>query len=132
MRHLVIRRCIRTPIWNSYLKECRRYAPDSMSILVTRSEFKVTVTGKLNVTIRHSKMHSHTKFGIPTSNNQRDKIIQITRSNVKFEVTVTRKWYTTLHHPKMHPHTKFGIPISFNSRDMVWTRAFYKLGQRSR
>ena len=32
-------------IWNSYLKEYRRYAPDSMQFLETRSEvmFKVTV-----------------------------------------------------------------------------------------
>ena len=33
-------------IWNSYLKEYMRYAPDSMQFLETRSEvkFKVTVT----------------------------------------------------------------------------------------
>ena len=33
-------------IWNSYLKENRRYAPDSMQFLETRSEvkFKVIVT----------------------------------------------------------------------------------------
>ena len=29
-------------IWNSYLKKYRRYAPDSMPILETRSEVKVT------------------------------------------------------------------------------------------
>ena len=36
----------RHQIWNSYLKEYRRYAPDSMQFLETRSEvnFKVTVT----------------------------------------------------------------------------------------
>ena len=61
-------------IWNSYLKEYRSNAPDLMLILETRSEVKVTVTGKWNGTIRHSKMHSHTKFWIPTSNNKRDML----------------------------------------------------------
>ena len=32
-------------------------------------EVKVTVTKKLYVTLRDSKMHPHTEFGIPTSNN---------------------------------------------------------------
>ena len=61
-------------IWNSYLKEYRSNAPDLMLILETRSEVKVTVTGKWKGTIRHSKMHSHTKFWIPTSNNKRDML----------------------------------------------------------
>ena len=69
-------------IWNSYLKENRCFAPDLMPILETRSKVKVTVTKKWNVTIRHFKMHSHTKlaskmhlhtkFGIPTLKNIRD------------------------------------------------------------
>ena len=59
-------------IWNSYLKEYRSYAPDLMPNLETRSEVMVTVTGKWKGTICHSKMHSHIKFGIPTSNNKRD------------------------------------------------------------
>ena len=60
-------------IWNSYLKEYRRYAPDSMQFLETRSEvkFKVTVTQLWYATLSHLKMHPHTKFGIPTSNNIR-------------------------------------------------------------
>ena len=37
---------------------------DFMPILETRSEVKVTVTGKWN-----PKMQPHTKFGIPSSNN---------------------------------------------------------------
>ena len=59
--------------WNSYLKEYRRYAPDSMQFLETRSEvkFKITVTQLLYATLLQSKMHSHTKFEIPTSNNIR-------------------------------------------------------------
>ena len=55
-------------IWNSYLKWYKRYAPD-MIILKTRSEVKVTVTRKCYATLRHPKMHPHTKFGIPTSKN---------------------------------------------------------------
>ena len=63
-------------IWNSYLKEYRRYAPDSMQFLETRSEvkFKVTVTKLWYATLRHPKMHPHTKFEIPTSNNIRDML----------------------------------------------------------
>ena len=40
-------------------------------ILKTRSEVKVkvTVTQKWYATLRHPKMHPHTKFGIPTSKN---------------------------------------------------------------
>ena len=106
-------------IWNSYLKEYRRYAPDSMQSLETRSEvkFKVTVTQLWYASLRH------TKFENPTSNNIRyalDTIILKNRSEVN--VPVTRKWYATLRHPKMYPHTKFGIPTSKNIRDMDRTR----------
>ena len=63
-------------IWNSYLIEYRRYAPDSMQFLETRSEvkFKVTVTKLWYVTLRYPKMRLHTKFKIPTSNNIRDML----------------------------------------------------------
>ena len=66
----------RHQIWNSYLKEYRRYTPDLMQFLEIRSEvkFKVTVTQLLYVTLFHPKMHSHTKFEIPTSNNLRDML----------------------------------------------------------
>ena len=43
-------------------------------ILKTRSEVKVTVTQLWHVTLRHPKMHPHTKFEIPTSNNIRDML----------------------------------------------------------
>ena len=123
--------------WNSYLKEFRRYAPDSMQFLETRSEvkFKITVTQLLYATLCQSKMHPHTKFEIPTSNNMRyakDKILQKTKSEVKFKVTVTQLWYATLRHPKTHPLTKFENPTSNNIRDMLRTRLFLKLGQRTR
>ena len=80
-------------IWNSYLKEYRRYAPDSMQFLETRSEvkFKVTVTQLWYATLHHLKKHPHTKFEIPTSNNIRyapDTIILKTRSEVKVIVTL--------------------------------------------
>ena len=63
-------------IWKSYLIEYRRYAPDSMQFLETRSKvkFKVTVTQLWYATLRHPKMHPHTKFEIPTSNNIRDML----------------------------------------------------------
>ena len=114
-------------IWNSNLKEYRRYTPDSMQFLETRSEvkFKVTVTQLWYATLRHPKMHPHTKFEIPSSNNMRyapDTIILKTRSEVKVTVTVTRKWYATLRHPKMYPHTQFGFPTSKNIGDMDQTR----------
>ena len=45
-----------------------RYAPDTI-ILKTRSEVKVTVTRKWNMTLCHPTMHLHIKFGIPISKN---------------------------------------------------------------
>ena len=61
-------------IWNSYLKEYRKYAPDSMQFLETRSEVKVTVTQLWYTTLPLLKMHPHTKFEIPTSNDIRDML----------------------------------------------------------
>ena len=61
-------------IWNSYLKEYRRYAPDSMQFLETRSEVKFTVTQLRYGTLRHPKMHPHTEFEIPTSKNISDML----------------------------------------------------------
>ena len=112
-------------IWNSFLKEYKRYAPQSMQFLDIRSEvkFKVIVTQLWYATLRHPTMHQHTKFEIRTSNNKRyasDTIILKTSSEVK--VSVARKWYATLHHPKMHPHTEFGISTSKNIRDMLRTQ----------
>ena len=43
-------------------------------ILKTRSEVKVTVTRKWYMTLRYSKMHPQTKFGIPNSKNIRDML----------------------------------------------------------
>ena len=53
-------------ICDSYLKEYRRYAPETL-ILQTRSDIKAGQ--KWYVTLRHPEMHLHTKFGIPTSKN---------------------------------------------------------------
>ena len=54
----------------------RRYAPDSMQFLETRSEvkFKVTKTQLWYATLCHLKMHPQTKFEIPTPNNIRDML----------------------------------------------------------
>ena len=108
-------------IWNSYLKEYRSFASDLMPTLEPRSEVKVTVTVKGNVTICHfkmhlhtklpSKMHFHTKFGIPTLKKVRNVLqTRILKTRSKVNVTVTRIWYVTLRHPKTHFHTKFRIP----------------------
>ena len=61
-------------IWNSYLREYMRYAPDSIQTLETRSEVKVTVTQGWYATLCHPKTHAHTKCGIPTANNMRDML----------------------------------------------------------
>ena len=58
---------------------------NSMQFLEIRSEvkFKVTVTQIWYGTLRHPKMHPHTEFEIPTSNNMRyalNTIILKTRS----------------------------------------------------
>ena len=136
MRHSAIPRCIDSSIWNSYLKEYRSFAPDLMPILEPRSEVKVTVTGKWNVTIRHfnmhsntklpSKMHLHTKFGIPTLKNVRGVLqTRILKTRSKVNVTVTRIWYVILRHPKMHFHTKFRIPTSKNIGGMHQTQTSF-------
>ena len=123
-------------IWNSYLKEYRSLAPDLMLTLDPRSEVKVTVTVKWNVTIRHFKMHSHTKlpskmhlhtkFGIPTLKNVRDVLqTRILKTRSKVIVTVTRIWYVTLRHPKTRFHTKFRFPTSKNIGDMHQTQSSF-------
>ena len=72
----LVPRCIYIFIWNSYLKEYRRNAPNSMQFLETRSEvkFKVTVTQLWYAALCHPNMHPHTKFMIPTLNNIRDML----------------------------------------------------------
>ena len=71
---IAIRDAFTHQIWKSYLKEYRRCASDTIT-LKTRSKVKakVTVTPKWYVTLGHSKMHLHTKLGIPTSKNIGDK-----------------------------------------------------------
>ena len=104
-----------------------------MIFLKTRPEVKVTVTCKWYKTLNHPKLHSHTKFGIPFSNNIRDllltqlllKLGQRSRSqwpeNNIWDSTIPRCIYTPI-----------GIPTSKNIRDMLQTQKFLKLGQRSR
>ena len=67
---------LHTKFWNSYLIEYRRYAPDSNQFLETRSEVNVNVTGTQGwcATLFYPKMHPHTKFRIPTSNNIGDML----------------------------------------------------------
>ena len=74
--------CHDIPVWlknevssHSY-KGHWRYAPDSKQFLETRSEVLDNVTGTQGwcATLCHPKMHQHTKFGIPTSNNIGDML----------------------------------------------------------
>ena len=119
-------------IWNSFLKEYRRYAPDSKQFLETRSEVKVNVTGTqgLCATLCHLKMHPNTKFrippntkfGIPSLNNIGDT--HRTRLFKKLDQGQGHsdlKYNETLCFFNMHPHTKFEIPSSKNIGDMHWT-----------
>ena len=82
-------------IWNSYLKEYKRYVRDTI-ILKTRSEVKVTVTQKGVVTLGHPKMQLYSEFGISISENRRyapDSMQFLeTRSEVKLvKATVSSK-----------------------------------------
>ena len=70
-------------------------------------------------------MHSHTKFGIPFSNNigdnyAPDKTFLEMSPDVKVKVTLTQNG---MQHSKMYPQTKFGIPTT-NIGDMLRTRLF--------
>ena len=129
-------RCIYThQIWNSYLKEYKRYARNT-KILTTRSEVKVTVTrnGMYDTppsqdAFRHQILNSYLKEYRRYAPDSMQFLE--TRSEIKFKVTVTQLWYATLPHPKMHSHTKFEIPTSNYIRDMLLTRLFLKLGHRS-
>ena len=92
-----------------------------MIILKTRSEVKVTVTGKWYVTVIPRCIYTpNLEFLYAPDSMQ----FLETRSEVKFKVTVTQLWYATLRHGKMHPHTKFEIPTSKNIRDMLRTWLF--------
>ena len=115
-------------IWNSYLKEYKRYAQVTI-ILKTRSDVKVTVTPKMvfdtpssQDAFTHQIWDSYLKEYKKHAPDSM-QFLEI-RSEVKFKVTVTQLWYATLRHSKMHHHTKFEIPTSNNKRDMLRTRLF--------
>ena len=74
----------------------RRYAPDSMQFLETRSEVKFKVSKGAKIRNRYNQ--------------------------VPHKVTKTQLWYATLCHLKMHQQTKFGIPTSKNIGDMLRTQ----------
>ena len=114
--------------WSSYLREYRRYAPDSMQCLETKSEvkFKATVTHVWYATLFSPRCIHTPNLRLPPQIIYKryalDTIILKTMSEVKVKVTVTQKWYATPRHPKMYLHTKFGIPTSKNIGDMHRTR----------
>ena len=115
-------------IWNSYLKQYKRYAPDTI-ILRTRSEVKTTVNLKMVChTLSSQDVFTHQIWNSNLKEYRRyaqDSMQFLeTRSEVKFKVTVTQLWYATLRHSKMHLHTKFEIPTSNIIRDTLRTRLF--------
>ena len=85
-----------------------------MIILEIRSKVNITLIQKdKNATLRLPKIHSHTKFGIPTSNYigvmlRTDKFILETRSG---QGQSDPKEFVTHHNQTMTPHNKFEIPI---------------------
>ena len=86
------------------------------------------MTQKWYVTLRHPNMHSHTKFGIPTSKEYRRNApdsMPILQTRSEVDVTVTQGWYTTLRYPKMHLQAKLGF-LPQIIRDMLRTRIFLK------
>ena len=111
-------------IWNTYLKEYKRYAKDTIIL----KKGQCNSDRKWYATLSDPKMHLKEYRRYAPDSIQFLK----TRPEVKLKVTVTQLWYATLRHPKMHPHTKFEIPTSNNIRDMPWTRLFLKLGQKSK
>ena len=114
-------------IWNSSLKEYKRYAPDTI-ILKTRSEVKVSDLKMVCDTPSSQDVFTHQSWNSYLKEYRKyapDSMQFLeTRSEVKFNVTLTQLWYATLCQSKMHPHTKFEIPTSNNIRDMLWTRLF--------
>ena len=105
-------------IWNSFLKEYRKYAPGTMQFLENRSEVKLTQ--QQYTTLREDACsHQRNSYLKKYKRNAPARMLKKIRSEVK--VTLTEKLYATLRHPKMHLHTKFGIPTSKNIEDMLRT-----------
>ena len=96
-------------------KKYKRYAPETMRILETRSKDKVTVTQKWYVTLRHPKKHPHTNFWILTSSNIRIcSGLDYSRNWSEVKVIVTQNGIGHSAIPTCNTHTKFGIPTSKN------------------
>ena len=114
-------------IWNSYLNEYKRYAPNTI-ILKTRSEVKVTVTEMVCDTPSSQDIFKHQIWSSYLKENRRyapDSMQFLeTRSEVKFKVIETQLWCATLRHPKMHSNAKLEILTSNNIRDVLWARLF--------
>ena len=83
------------------------------------------VTWKKYVTLCDPKMHSHTIFGIPTSNNIGYEN-NFSRPEARCQGQVTWKLYVTLCDPKMHSHTIFGNPTSKNIADYMLRTQFFQ------
>ena len=74
MWHSANKSCIHTPNLG-FLPLIIQQIWSGHNFLKTRPEVKVTVSHKWYKTLHHPKMHSHTKIGIPISNNIRDMLL---------------------------------------------------------
>ena len=76
-------------------------------------------------------MYPHSKFGIPTSKQNKiydlDMFFLELGSEAKVKITVTQKQYATLCDTKVYPHTKFGTPASNYKTDKFRTRFRFRL-----
>ena len=88
---IAIRDAFTHQIWNFFLKEYKRCAPDTI-ILKTRSKVKVTVTRKwyLHVAIWNYCLKEYRRYA-PDSQQFLE-----TRSEVKVNATETQEWCATL------------------------------------
>ena len=134
MWHSAIPRCNHTP--NFGIPTSKIYAPDSTSILKTRSEvkIKVIVAQGWYVTLRHPKMHVYAKFGIPISNYMRDMLW--TQIFYKLGQRSRSHWLENGMRHFVIPRCTHTLHLGFLSQDIYKRYApdtkMLKLGQRSR
>ena len=137
MQHSPSKDAFTHQIWDSYLKEYMKYAPDTTwdgraQLSKNRSEVKVTVTRKWYATSAIRGCIHTPNLGF-LSQRIKDMCIGheagrtegtlILKTSSEVKVTLTRKLYATPRHPKMHPHTKCGNMASNNMGDMHRTRS---------
>ena len=101
-------------IWDSYLKYYKIYALDAI-FLKRWSMVKVTVTFKWYVSLRHLKMHPHTKLEILTSNlgPSIPGLVTAIQVNVYIGVQIVKHCYATMNSAKFHLNPTYGLRGDF-------------------